>query len=207
MIIPKCCEYTRSLVFFNYKIFITFKFMRYNSPLFFRFASFFSFLFLLNRLNLEIESYARVISYHILRYSIIIKYPLLSKRKCISHVQVGYSHESWRENRANLISQRVKSVRREEAARRRGLIKFVKKIVKEDESRINGLGQKVQRQFWSLVCLLRREGISLDASGGLKDPLSGDNPAIQNLIATIYRGIARFAAGDIVPHSHVVFET
>jgi len=53
-----------------------------------------------------------------------------------------YAHESRHENRANLISRRVKSVQCKEAARRRGLIKFVKKIVKKDEDRINDWDKK-----------------------------------------------------------------
>ncbi|EZA55502.1 Chondroitin sulfate proteoglycan [Ooceraea biroi] len=78
-----------------------------------------------------------------------------------------------------------------------GLIKFVKKIVKKDEGRINGHGKKCNGSSGGLVCLL-------DASGGLKALLSGDNPAIQSLIAVIYRGIARLLTGGVIEPSVLV---
>lgn len=70
----------------------------------------------------------------------------------------------------------------------------------------------MQRQFHALLSLSPLSRVrararateessveSLDASGGLKAPLlSGDNPAIQDLIAPIYRGIARSPADDVV---------
>lgn len=84
-----------------------------------------------------------------------------------------------------------------------------------DEGRINGRGKKCNGS--STVSRVpgaharATEGLdSLDTSeGGLKALLSGDNPAIQNLIAPIYRGIApRFPAGNVVSDSafsHVLF--
>lgn len=107
-----------------------------------------------------------------------------------------YAHESRHENRANLISRRVKSMQRKEAARRRGLIKFVKKIVKEDEDRINGRGKKCNGSSGISCASSTKESRRLRR---LKSPsIRDDNPMIQNLIAAIYRGIARFPARDTV---------
>lgn len=94
-------------------------------------------------LNLEIEARSRYIS----RCSIKTPSPNLSALAAYAgaseRVLGLLSHESRRENRANLISPRVKSVRRaKKKPTSSGLIKFVKKIVKVDEGRINDRGKK-----------------------------------------------------------------
>lgn len=55
-------------------------------------------------------------------------------------------------------------MRRKEAARRPGLIKFVKKIVKKDEDRINGWGKKCNGSFGVSRVPLRLAGVSRPTS-------------------------------------------
>lgn len=98
-------------------------------------------------LNLEIEARSRYISRCSIKtpssnLSALAAYAGASERAS-ERVLGLLSHESRRENRANLISPRVKSVRRaKKKPTSGGLIKFVKKIVKVDEGRINDRGKK-----------------------------------------------------------------